>query len=162
MLRDLGTVAAGSNGQAALRFEDAWQPGLWYQSGEVSDGTMLVAAHLTLPYQEQRVDLIAIEEPERGLNPYLLGELVALWRKMSRGEVGPRPIQIVLATHSAELLDHVQPEEVRFLSRDLETGAVRVEEAPTNQPDWRESFKTYQESLGSLWLSGNLGGVPRL
>lgn len=121
---------------------------------------MLVTAYVLLQHQDPAVDLIAIEEPERGIHPYLLGELVNMWRKMSRGEIGPRPVQIVLATHSAELLDHVEPSEVRFLRRDSSTGEVVVEEAPANTEGWREAYRTYQDSLGSMWLSGGLGGVP--
>jgi hypothetical protein len=74
--------------------------------------------------------------------------------------LGAPPTQILLATHSAGLLDHVAPEEVRFLSRDKESGAVKVEEAPLASESWRDAFRTYDDSLGSLWLSGSLGGVP--
>src|SRR5207237_1345108 len=100
-----------AQGHHQLRFQDRWNQSVWYLPSEVSDGTMLVTAYLLLQHQSPPLDLIAIEEPERGLHPYLLGELVSLWRKMTRGEIGPRQIQIVLATHSAELLDQLQPSE---------------------------------------------------
>src|SRR6266849_6070325 len=119
---------------------------------------MLVTAYLLLQYQNPPPDLLAIEEPERGLHPYLLGELVSLWRKMTRGEIGPRQVQIVLATHSAELLDHLQPSEVRFLTRAPGTGEVKIEEVSADTEDWRKAYSTYQDSLGSMWLSGGLGG----
>ena len=79
---------------------------------------------------------------------------------MSTGEIGKKPIQVVLATHSAELLDYVRPEEVRFLTRSQEDGSVRVNQAATDTPNWRRVYETYKQSLGGIWLSGGMGGVP--
>lgn len=156
---DVGPLTNAA-GQHQLRFQDCWNPNAWYQPNEVSDGTMLLTAYLTLAYAQRPPHLLAIEEPERGLHPFLLSELVEFLRGLSTGEIGSQPIQIVLATHSAELLDVLKPEEVRFLSRDSKDGSVRVETAPVDAPGWEEAFQQYRESLGSAWLSGGLGGVP--
>lgn len=115
-------------------------------------------AFLTLKYQSQRPDIITIEEPERGLHPYLLGELVKFLRELTEG---PNGIQVVLATHSAELLEHLKPEEVRFLSRSPDDGNVVVRTIDTSEPDWPRYFREYSDSLGSAWLSGGLGGTPQ-
>lgn len=150
-------------GQHQLLFQDAYSPDVWYEAAEVSDGTMLVLALLLLQHERAAASgptLIAIEEPERGLHPYLLGQVVSFLRGLAHGEFGARPAQILLATHSAELLEHLRPEEVRFLTRSPEDGSVFVEEAPTSTPEWPQALREYQDSLGSLWLSGNLGGVP--
>jgi predicted ATPase len=144
-----------------LRFQDRWNRDVWYAPNEVSDGTMLMTAFLTLQYQQPRLDLLAIEEPDRGLHPYLVSQLIALLRKLTAGEIGSKqPTQVVLASHSAELLDYVQPEEVRFLNRNRETGAVEVYQVDQKSADWRATYNEYKESLGSVWLSGGLGGVP--
>jgi predicted ATPase len=150
----------GEAGQVQMRFHDRWSPSVWYSPSEVSDGTMLVTAYVLVQFQRRQPSVLAIEEPERGVHPYLLGELVSLWRKMTKGEIAGRPVQIVLATHSAELLEYLEPDEVRFLSRDPESGATRIQEAPTGDEHWRDAYATYQESLGGMWLSGGLGGVP--
>jgi len=147
-------------GMHQLRFQDRWSPSLWYDPGAVSDGTMLLVAFLTLQYQSPPVDVVAIEEPERGLHPYLVEQLVGFLRKLSRGELGPRRIQVVLATHSPELLDYVRPEEVRFLSRRPEDGSVTATSVATADPDWPRYFREYRESLKEAWLSGGLGGAP--
>jgi predicted ATPase len=149
-----------SNGRHRLRFQDRWAPGLWFSPTQVSDGTMLLLAFLVLQYQNPAPDLITIEEPERALHPYLLDELIQLLRKMTTGEIGKKPVQVVLATHSAELLDYVRPEEVRFLTRSQEDGSVRVNQAATDTPNWRRVYETYNQSLGGIWLSGGMGGVP--
>lgn len=155
---DVDDQALGA-GQLTLRFQDRWSK-VWYQPNQVSDGTMLVLAYLLLVHQEAQVELIAIEEPERGLHPYLLGQLVRLLRAMSRGELGGRSIQIVAATHSAELLNHLEPDEVRFLSRDDQDGSTIIESVKSGDSDWRRAFTEYDASLGNMWLSGGLGGVP--
>jgi predicted ATPase len=156
---DVDLVPVGS-GNHTLRFHDRWDPSVHYSPSEVSDGTMLVLAFLLIQHQQDVPDLLAIEEPERGLHPYLLGELVAFLRKLAAGEIGARPIQIVLATQSADLLDHLRPDEVRFLDRDTEDGSVRVEAVDTGADGWERAFAEYRNSLGSAWLAGSLGGVP--
>lgn len=160
MYRDIAMLPLQNGGQHTLRFQDRWGDDVWYTPDQVSDGTMLVLAYLVLMFQQPQVELVAIEEPERGLHPFLLGELVKFFRAMSRGEVGPKPVQVVLATHSAGLLDHVEPREVRLLSRDRESGEVRVETIDDSTPNWRQAFDEYERSLGGIWLSGGIGGTP--
>ncbi|MGZ3459464.1 MAG: AAA family ATPase, partial [Archangium sp.] len=145
-----------AEGRHRLRFQDRWAPELWFTPEQVSDGTMLLLAFLVLQHQNPAPDLITIEEPERALHPYLLDELIQMLRKMSTGEIGKKPIQVVLATHSAELLEYVRPEEVRFLTRSQEDGSVRVNQAATDTPNWRRVYETYNQSLGGIWLSGGL------
>lgn len=153
-------VAPHGTGHQILRFQDRWNSDAWYSPDEVSDGTMLLLAYMVLQYQNPQVDLLLVEEPERGLHPYLLGSLVSFLRRMTRGEIGPRAVQIVLATHSADLLDHLEPDEVRLLTRDSSSGSVRVDRVPTDTEAWQETYRTYDESLGLVWKSGGLRGVP--
>jgi predicted ATPase len=126
----------------------------------VSDGTIITLALLCLPQLERPVDILCIEEPEHGLHPYLLAEAIAMLRKLSRGELGAKAVQVVIATHSAQLLDLAEPEEVRFVTRSLEDGATQVQRAPTDTDGWKAAYEEYQQSLGDMWLSGGLGGVP--
>jgi predicted ATPase len=147
-------------GKLELRFHDRWRDETFYKPSEVSDGTMLMLAFLILQYQEPSLDLITIEEPERALHPYLLGQLLQFLRDLAHGEFGREPIQVVMATHSAELLDHALPKEVRFVDRDPQDGATFVRKPPVDGEDWDEIMDVYAESLGSAWLSGGLGGVP--
>lgn len=155
-------VAPTHQGQHELRFQDRWSESVWYKPSEVSDGTMLVLAYLILRFQHPQVELLTVEEPDRGLHPYLMEQLVGFFRKLSSGlpEGAPNPIQVVIATHSAELLEYCLPEEVRFLDRDPQDGSVRVHQVDTSSSDWEKTFAAYRQSLGSVWLSGGLGGVP--
>jgi hypothetical protein len=145
-------------GHHRLVFQDRWSD-VWYEPAQVSDGSILTLALLALQYQDPPVDLVAIEDLEHGLHPYLMGEILGLLRRMSRGEIGHKSTQIVVATHSAELLEFAEPREVRFMNRHAD-GSVVVEEAPLDEPEWKQVVNEHQGSLASLWLSGGLGGVP--
>ena len=145
-------------GKHTLLFQDRWNERAWYTPTDVSDGTLLMFAFLLLPYQQDPPELVAIEEPERGLHPFLMGQVVDVLRSLTNPATGA-PIQVVLATHSAEMLDFLRPEEVRFLSRGSD-GSVQVEGVATGDPAWEDAFRKYRNSLGDLWLSGGLGGVP--
>lgn len=146
-------------GMHRVVLQDRWREEVWYEPVEVSDGSMLMLAFSVLPFQSRVGNILTIEEPEHGLHPYLLQQLVELLRGLASGLGGTKPIQVVIATHSAELLEHLRPDEVRFLSRN-DDGSVLIEEAPVDDPQWKDVYDEYQRSLGSLWLSGNLGGVP--
>lgn len=86
-----------------------------------SDGAMLLTAFLALAYSEQP-GMLLIEEPENGLHPSRLQAVVDMLRKLSTGEVGTRPRQVILTTHSPLLLNFARPEEVRIVRRDAEKG----------------------------------------
>nr|WP_275583531.1 AAA family ATPase [Archangium primigenium] len=159
MFKDVDLLPT-DKGRHRLRFQDRWNPDFWAEPNAVSDGTMLLLAFIALQFQRQPVNLITIEDPERALHPYLLDELIQMLRKMTTGEIGRKPVQVVLATHSAELLEYVRPEEVRFLTRSPEDGSVQVNQAATGSENWRRVYEEYKRSLGSIWLSGGMGGVP--
>jgi predicted ATPase len=133
---DVGVQQTGPNSQQ-LRFRDRWQPALWFTPWQVADSVLLLLAFLTLPHQLPMPDVLTLDEPERGLPPRLLGELVNMLRRLSVGTADRPPVQIVIATHSLELLEHVQPEEVRMLSRSPEDGSVRVSTPMLDAQDWR-------------------------
>ena len=120
-----------------LRFQDRWQPDIWFTPWQVADSVLLLLAFLLLPHQVPMPEVLTIDEPERGLPPRLLGELVDMLRQLSVGTPARPPVQIVLATHSLELLEHVQPEEVRMLSRSPEDGSVRVSMPLHDAENWR-------------------------
>ncbi|MFL5347497.1 MAG: AAA family ATPase [Hyalangium sp.] len=124
-----------------LKFRDAWKTDLWFTPDRVADTALLLLAYLVLPYQLPPPDLITLDMPERGLPPPLLGELMTLLRKMSKGEVGGTPIQVVVATASAQVLKHVDAKEIRVLSRSEKEGAVQVSAEPEVVAEWRQRLE---------------------
>lgn len=150
-------VRPSQQGHQRLQFQDRWNDAIWYEPHQVSDGSILVLAYTLLAQQHPAPDVIAIEEPERGLHPHLLGEVIAALKDLT--ERPDHPIQVILATHSAELLAHVEPSEVRFLARDEATGGTIVRKAPIDQPGWDEAVRAYENSIGQMWLAGVVGGA---
>ena len=155
-------AARAQQGKHHLEFQDRWDDDVWYQPGRVSDGTMLATAFVALGYQRDVPDLAVFEDPDQGLHPYLQRHVVELLRGLSRGEIGPKPIQIVCTTHSKALLDYLQPEEVRFVSRDPDTGETRIQAVPMDNPRWQQLYDRFQGSMGDIWMTGAVGGVPGL
>ena len=69
-----------------------------------SDGTLRLVAYYILPNQVKLPSLIAIEEPEQGLHPGVLPDLAkALEQTAER-------TQVIITTHSSQLLDAFKPE----------------------------------------------------
>jgi predicted ATPase len=141
-------------GTLRLRFHDRWDSTLFHSPEQVSDGALLLLAYLVLPHQAEPVDVVAIEEPEGGLHPYLIGELLSHLRRVSRGDGVKSPIQFLLATHSVSLLELARAEEVRFVDRKADTGATFVRTPPTDEDRWQQTRELYREAMHSAWVFG--------
>ncbi len=72
----------------------------------MSDGTLRLIAYLILLYQSDIPPLICIEEPERNLHPGILKDVAAIMKRLSRRT------QVVFTTHSSQLLDCFQSDEI--------------------------------------------------
>lgn len=149
-----------SSGNLELRFQDRRDSDTAYTPEQLSDGSILLLGYLVLQYQRDFPDVLAVEHPERNLHPELLENLVVYFRELANGDRRPEAFNIVLATHSAELLDCVEPEEVRFLEKDSEMGETLANKAPVDDPEWTQTMEAHLNSLRSVWLSGQLGGLP--
>lgn len=127
---------------------------------ELSHGTLFALALLTIAYLPSPPEIIAIEEPDRGIHPRLLREVRdALYRLAYPGNMGVdrKPVQVIATTHSPYLVDLFSdhPEEVVLAQKEgLHATLTRL----TDQPNWEEILRDAQ--LGDLWYSGVLGGVP--
>jgi predicted ATPase len=128
-------------------------------ANQLSQGTLIALALLTLAYLPSPPSLVGLEEIDRGLHPRLLRHLQdALYRLSypeSCGETRP-PIQVIATTHSPYLLDlyREHPEEVVLARKEgLEVTMKRLTD-----------IEHYQEILGKarlseVWYSGVLDGV---
>jgi predicted ATPase len=126
---------------------------------ELSQGTLVALALLTLAYLPDPPSLVGLEEIDRGLHPRLLRHLQdALYRLSypeSCGEKRP-PIQVIATTHSPYLLDMYRdhPEEVVLAQKEgLEVQMKRL----TDIEHYHEILG--ESPLSEVWYSGVLGGV---
>ncbi|MBI4881161.1 MAG: AAA family ATPase [Planctomycetes bacterium] len=78
----------------------------WFDAAQESDGTLRVAGILSALLQEPPLPLIGVEEPELTVHPGALPLLMDYLRQASRRS------QVLITTHSPELLDLVAPQEV--------------------------------------------------
>ncbi|GIW95100.1 MAG: hypothetical protein KatS3mg110_3141 [Pirellulaceae bacterium] len=128
---------------------------------QLSDGTRLALALLAVTWLPEPPTIVGIEEPDRGIHPRLLHKvhdaLVRLAYPEQFGEERP-PVQVIATTHSPYLVDLFKdhPEHVVIANKTgLEVTFRRLS----------ESDELLQEldkgpSLGEIWFSGLLGGVP--
>lgn len=87
----------------------------------VSDGALLMLAFLALGHSVTP-DVLLLEEPAAGLHPTRMPMLADLLRKITTGQLGGRPRQVIIATHNPLLLNHIRPAEARLVHRQAETG----------------------------------------
>ena len=126
----------------------------------LSQGTILALAILTLAYLPDPPPVVGFEEPDRGMHPRLLRDVRdALYRLAypdSAGE-GRDPVQVIATTHSPYMLDLFKdhPEEIVIAQR-IEDN-VKFERL-SDLPNINEILEG--ASLGDIWYSGLLGGVP--
>ncbi len=100
-----------------------------------SEGFRRYLAILLALYQTPRKPLILIEHPEDGIHPGALESLAGEFQRHVRQGRG----QIILTTHSPQLLDYIQPEQIRV---------VRIEDQCTKiGPVSQEQLDAIRENL---------------
>ncbi|MGC8641430.1 MAG: AAA family ATPase, partial [Isosphaeraceae bacterium] len=122
----------------------------YFDASSLSDGTLrfICLATLFLQPPEYRPSVIIVDEPELGLHAYAITMLASLVKSAATDT------QVVLATQSALLLDHFEPEDV--LVADLEEGATTLKRLDSQElAGWLEDY-----SLGQLWEKNQFGGRP--
>lgn len=97
------------------------RPHVTIPAAQASEGALLLLGFLALAHTRTS-DILLLEEPENGLHPLGIRVLVDIFRKMSTGEIGGRPRQIIVATHSPIFLNYLSPAEVRIVRRNPEHG----------------------------------------
>jgi predicted ATPase len=129
-------------------------------AADLSHGTLLAVALLTLAYLPEPPPLIGLEEPDHGIHPRLLRQVRdALYRLSYPESFGEKrePVQVVATTHSPYFLDlfREHPEEIVIAQK---TGLEARFERLADRPDIGEILA--EAPLGEVWYSGVLGGVP--
>jgi predicted ATPase len=136
------------DGRIVLRFQDGSfkDP---FIANFVSDGTIKMFAYLLLLHDPAPHPLLCIEEPENQLYPSLLTELIEEFRQYAR-----RGGQVLVSSHSPDLLNGARPEEVFWLVK--QNGYTSVRRA-SEQPEIM-SLYAEGELLGQLWKQKYLTG----
>jgi predicted ATPase len=109
-------------GEKELRFE--LSTGGIVRANHVSDGVLLLLAFATIANDEYCPSVLMIEEPENGIHPKQLREVLRMLYSMTVRKADP--IQIIVTTHSPYVLDFVPPKSVRVFRRSNGSGDVEV------------------------------------
>lgn len=127
-----------------LKLEFVLNDGSRVPVATASDGLLYYLAFGSLPYLRHGLRVLLVEEPENGLHPSRIAEVIRVLRLIS--ESG---IQVVMATHSPLVINEMKPEEVTVVTRDVKLGTrVKPISATTNFAKRSEVY-----ALGELWLS---------
>jgi predicted ATPase len=115
----------------------------------LSDGTLRYLCLLAILLDTDPAPLVVIEEPELGLHPDILPILRDLMVEASART------QIIVTTHSTQMVDAMTDHADSVLICEKKDGPSLVSRLKQEEVDrWRK-----HGSLGSLWMSGHLGGT---
>lgn len=112
----------------------------------LSEGVLLMLAYLAILYSPEPPRLLLIEEPENGIHPKRLQEVLAILRQLVSEQ---QHTQIILTTHSPYVLDSFQPEEVTLCRKNAD-GAISVRRLSESKTV-REQIDIF--SLGEIWTA---------
>ncbi|MBI4325014.1 MAG: AAA family ATPase [Chloroflexi bacterium] len=130
------------------------------KAGDLSQGTLVALALLTIAYLPEPPSIVCLEEPDHGLHPRLLRDVRdALYRlAYPEGSQEKRdPVQVIATTHNPYFLDlfREHPEEIVIAEKvGLEARFSRL----SDRADLEEILG--DAPLSEVWYSGVLGGVP--
>ncbi|MDX2247990.1 MAG: AAA family ATPase [Bacteroidia bacterium] len=132
---------------------------------EVSEGVKYFLTFLSLVHQPNPPKILLIEEPENGIHPKRISQLLDYLRRLAED----KGIRIILTSHSPVVLDHFEPdpstvwvfdrEDGHSVIRNLKTEILEIQEE-NYQAATGESSTGWETLLGEKWLSGILNGVP--
>lgn len=126
---------------------------------ELSQGTLYVVALLALAFDPDPPQILCLEEVDRGVHPRMFREVRDVLYRLSHppADLGRVGVQVIATTHSPYFIDLFRdhPEEVIISQK---TGRAATFERLSDRPDLPELLR--EGSLGEMWYSGILGGVP--
>ncbi len=118
------------------------QDGTEVAASELSEGMLYYLALAALPHLDP-TPLVLIEEPENGLHPARIADVMKVLRAVSE------TTQIIMATHSPLVINELEGHEVSVITRDPKTGTQAVLLKDT--PNYEARSKAYAN--GELWLN---------
>jgi len=137
----------------SLQFTQEWgeKKRLNFDGFSMSDGTLRAIGLLAAVFQRPVPSLIAVEEPESTIHPGALESILDLLRHASR------QMQVVITTHSPDLLDGKWITDRHLRIVEWTAGATRV--APVSDPT-RKALQEHLMGAGELLRSNALEPAP--
>ena len=134
--------------------------GLMLDAHDLSGGTLFAITLLTLAHLPDPPSIIGLEEPDHGMHPRLLRRVQDAIHRLAfpedRGEKRAAT-QVIATTHSPYFLDLFKDHLQDVIVANKDDQGVTFQRL-TDRPHMDEILP--EGSLGDLWYSGLLGGVP--
>jgi predicted ATPase len=125
-------------------------------ASELSEGTRLILCILTIIHQENPPPVILLEDIDRGMHPRLFEQIAPLMRQIAQ----EHDINIIATTHNPYLVDAFQDAKECVLLVEKVDGASILVPLTEKLEGLDYDKEEAQVSLGELWYSGLVGGVP--
>lgn len=127
-VQDLGTERFADK-SLLFKLKEAYNPDEYIPASLISDGTINVAALVVALYFEDKA-LTIIEEPEKGIHPYIISRLVNVMQDASTEN------QVLITTHNPEVVKYAGIENLLLVTRGLD-GYSRIQR-PSHQDELRQ------------------------
>ena len=121
------------------------------ESWDSSDGTLRALALLLAIECHPKHSTVLVEEPEQNLHPWAIRTVMEHIREV----IKERDLQVIITTHSQQVLERAYPEEVLVATRS-DQGDTKLQSLYEILPN----TKIMMGEIGDLWVQGLLGGVP--
>lgn len=113
----------------------------------ISDGTLRYLCLLSIIFNSQHGVVICIDEPEVGLHPDMINELMeAIKSRMT-------DTQFIISTHNENVLNQFDVDDVIVCEKDEYNATTMTVFRDEDFKNWATSYTT-----GRLWRNGDLGG----
>ncbi|MFA6224824.1 MAG: AAA family ATPase [Methanoregula sp.] len=116
-------------------------------ASSLSDGTIAIFALIVALYFEDK-PFIVIEEPVSHIHPFLIARVMAMMKESSEKK------QLMITTHSTEVVKHVRIEDILLISRDSDGFSI------ISRPADKEEVRTFLENeigIEELYVQNLLG-----
>jgi predicted ATPase len=142
------SVSGRGWGWRTIRLHEGDGSEVVFNSQQMSDGVLRLLAITSLLYLDRIPTVITFEEPENGVHPQLIREVVQILRELTHRKP-PNRCQVFLTTHSPYVLDEFfdHPEEVYCMDRIGPKAGASVVRLSENK-QLRIARDTFGQSLG--------------
>jgi hypothetical protein len=123
--------------------------GMTFTDKTVSDGVKLCTFFVSLAWHPNPPKTILIEEPENGIHPKRLRDVMGLLKGLTTGELGAAPSQVILTTHSPRLLNLIDAKKDQLLV----FRRNEDEDCTASEPDMAKLKHYFDDNfgLGEIW-----------
>jgi predicted ATPase len=136
----------------SLKVEEAFEIG----GQRLSTGVRMLFFFVALAHNPNPPQVALIEEPENGVHPKRLKDIVGLLRDLTTGKLSGHTVQVILSTHSPYLLDHIQVPEDQVIVFRRESDGRRTAHAADEK-----RLKAFLDEfmLGEVWFNQGEEGL---